>query len=382
MRGNSNSDKILIFDWDETITNQHMHDYIHDINEGVPKSDYGSSENRAVTVEDIKGFLRMEGSGIKNEKQLKSVLQKALEQGVIFAIASLTSYRKEVEYVVQNHLGLSEKQAESIKIVGGYPRAITYAFGKNLHILIHILDYLEKHKAKYNDALPKEVEVMLVDDDPKNVECIKKFNIQISELLEFIKDKKMQDLLKIDSKIINTQITAEDLEKIDFKLKGAQVPKDPITEISEEDKKKKHYDYLDQVERWVEKKKVHFNDEVEVRDITQSHSTEASNKQEAKQTSNAQQHHKPQLWKKGVVLTVPAVVGLIAFGSLAVTGAVSLSTAVAIGVLIAVVAYALEEFYLEPEFKPSSILTELREVIKNSFAREEKTQYPFSEVGK
>ncbi|MFP3031153.1 MAG: hypothetical protein ACEY3M_08465, partial [Wolbachia sp.] len=109
MAGNNT---LLIFDFDQTITNQSMHNFFVSKN----YSDYNSGEKDAVTEEKIKEFLQ--NPGIKNKEKLRSVLQSALSSEVEVDIVSFAKYIKAVEYVVKNHLGLTGEQAQSIKVVG------------------------------------------------------------------------------------------------------------------------------------------------------------------------------------------------------------------------------------------------------------------------
>ncbi len=263
------------------------------------------------------------------------------------AIASFTRYPKAVEYVVQNHLGLSKEQAESIKVVGGMDRSFESSDSK-IRKNLHILYLLKKYKSEHKGQLPQEV--MLVDDSQENVDSVNDFHNNIGALLA--QEKNISSILKnIDEEVAETTITKEELQSINFT--GVQVPEDPITEISE-DKQKEHYDYLDQAEKWVKKKKVRFED-----------------------TSNARQHNKPQPWKKCAVIIAPLVIGLLigglTFSALPLAESPLLIAAMSAVVTI-VAAYVLEEIFFKPELKPSSVLKESGEKVNNLFAKKEKTQ--------
>lgn len=229
---NSNSGKFVIFDFDKTIINQNMDNYFYSL---WRRSDYGSGKADAVTAENIENFFKIQDSGIKNEKQLKPALQSALTDGMEVAIASFTRYRKAVEYVVQNYLGLSEEQAKNIKVVGGLPeKDIRSKVGKNLHIL----DLLKTYKKKHG-RLPQEV--MLVDDSKENVDRVNDFHNNIGVLLAQ------------DKKIAKTEITAGELKSITFT--GVKVPREAITETNTT----ADDGYLDVVKKWVDaERNVHY----------------------------------------------------------------------------------------------------------------------------
>ncbi|MFP3035791.1 MAG: hypothetical protein ACEY3A_01995 [Wolbachia sp.] len=76
---------LLIFDFDSTITNGHMHNAFSRLR----KSAFDFTQNNAVTGAEIRKFLE-NTDGIKNEETLKSVLQSALSNGVEVNIASYT----------------------------------------------------------------------------------------------------------------------------------------------------------------------------------------------------------------------------------------------------------------------------------------------------
>lgn len=198
------NNKLLIFDFDNTITNGHMHNYFG----GLGISDFNSAVKDAVTDADIGKFLEGTG-GIKNEKELKSALQSALSNGIEVNIASFTGYPNAVKRVVENHLGLSKEQADSVSIFGHLPKHYDSQlpeigqqnqFGKNLHICKAIVEYKDKH-----GQLPKTV--MLVDDDKTNIEKIKKFVESMSERDGWLKEN---------------GLSIEDIQKIEFK--GVQAP--------------------------------------------------------------------------------------------------------------------------------------------------------------
>ncbi|MGL9703127.1 hypothetical protein [Wolbachia endosymbiont of Cimex lectularius] len=94
---------LLIFDFDNTLTNGHMHNAFSRLG----KSDLDSTQNNAVTDADIRKFLK-NTDGIRNEETLKSVLQSALSNGVEVNIASYTGYPNAVKEVAEDYLGLSK----------------------------------------------------------------------------------------------------------------------------------------------------------------------------------------------------------------------------------------------------------------------------------
>lgn len=204
-KGNS---ALLIFDFDNTITNGHMHGTFSGRHFGVKKSDYNSAAEGAVTDADIRKFIENEG-GIKNKEKLKSVLQSALSKGIEVSIASFTGYPNAVKRVVENHLGLSKEQADSVSIFGHFPKHYDFQlpergqrdqFGKNLHICKAIVKYKDK-----NGRLPKTV--MLVDDDKTNIEKINEFVESVSKREGWLKEN---------------GLSIEDINNIKFK--GVQVP--------------------------------------------------------------------------------------------------------------------------------------------------------------
>ncbi|MDG7057325.1 MAG: hypothetical protein LKM43_04225 [Wolbachia endosymbiont of Penenirmus auritus] len=107
---------LLIFDFDNTITNGHMHNAFS----RLIKSDLDSGAEYAVTDNDIEGFMKEKG-GIKNEETLKPLLQSALSSGLEVNIASYTGYPNAVKGVVENHLGLSKEQVNSVSVFGRFP---------------------------------------------------------------------------------------------------------------------------------------------------------------------------------------------------------------------------------------------------------------------
>ncbi|MDR2548578.1 MAG: hypothetical protein LBC34_03765 [Rickettsiales bacterium] len=161
---------LLIFDFDNTITNGHMHNVFYGKHSGFKKSDFNSGSEYAVTDADIGNFLKNTG-GIKSEETLKSVLQSALSNGVEVNIASYIGYPNAVKRVVGNHLDLSKKQVGGISVFGGFPESYDPKLpegkrdqvGKNLHTCKAIVEYKNNH----NGQLPKTV--MLVDDSIGNI---------------------------------------------------------------------------------------------------------------------------------------------------------------------------------------------------------------------
>lgn len=201
------NNSLLILDFDNTITNKHMHNAFSKEH----KSDFNSGAEYAVTDNDIKGFMKEKG-GIKNEETLKSVLQSALSSGMEVNIASYTKYPNAVKRVVENHLDLSKKQAGGISVFGGFPADYDTQLpkqdvgkqqnqvGKNLHTCKAIVEYKNKH-----GQLPKTV--MLVDDDGKNIDKLNKFIESMNGREGWLKEN---------------GLSIEDIQKVKFE--GVQAP--------------------------------------------------------------------------------------------------------------------------------------------------------------
>lgn len=218
------NNSLLIFDFDNTITNGHMHNAFS----RLEKSDFNSGAEYAVTDNDIEGFMKEKG-GIKNEETLKSVLQSALSSGMEVNIASYTKYPNAVKRVVENHLDLSKKQAGGISVFGGFPadydtqlprsnvKEQQNQVGKNLHICRVIVEYKNKH----NGQLPKTV--MLVDDSTDNIKKIDEF---------------VESMGKREGWLKENGLSIEDIQKIKFE--GVQVPKES-----------KNVDYLGEVQEFI-----------------------------------------------------------------------------------------------------------------------------------
>lgn len=227
---------LLIFDFNQTIVESPI------CNQFAFKnySDYGSGKANAVTDKEIKEFLQ--NSGIKNKEKLKSVLKSALSRGVEVAIVSPT-YPKAVEYVVKNHLDLTEEQAQSIKVFEGAIKLKTSQIGdrkpqdpqigKHLCVL-----YLLKTHKKNKGMLPQKV--MLVDGNIRNTNPVDDFCRNIKELLA----KDMNSLLEnIDQEIAEVDISEAELENITFK--GINVSGEQTTDKAADG------DYLDEVGVWM-----------------------------------------------------------------------------------------------------------------------------------
>ncbi|WP_339045826.1 hypothetical protein [Candidatus Mesenet endosymbiont of Agriotes lineatus] len=174
------SDALLIFDFDNTITNGHMHNTFSKLE----KSDFNTAAKYAVTNDDISNFLENTG-GIKNEESLKSRLESALSNGIAVNIASYTGYPNAVKKVVEGYLDLSKEQSGGISVFGGFPKDYDVKLpedikeqqnqvGKNLHIYKAIVEYKEKH-----GKLPKTV--MLVDDSIGNIRKVNEFTSSIEK---------------------------------------------------------------------------------------------------------------------------------------------------------------------------------------------------------
>ncbi|WP_353281184.1 hypothetical protein [Wolbachia endosymbiont (group A) of Andrena trimmerana] len=244
----SEENALLIFDFDQTITNKSMCNFF--TSKGY--DDYDSGKEKAVIKEKIEEFLQKEGSGIKNKEKLRSVLDSALSSGVEVAIVSSAKYIKAVEYVVKNHLGLTEEQAQGIKVVGGTTKRqdpLNSAevakrmnepqdpqIGKHLCVL-SLLKAYKKDKG----MLPQKV--MLVDGNQRGINPADDFYKSIKEgLLE----KDMKGLLEnIDQEIAEVDVREEEINNIAFK--GINVSSEPTTgtDGAADD------GYLGKVEKWI-----------------------------------------------------------------------------------------------------------------------------------
>lgn len=244
----SEENALLIFDFDQTITNHSMCNFFT----STGYDDYDSGKEKAVIKEEIEEFLQKGGSGIKNKEKLRSVLGSALSSGVEVAIVSSAKYIKAVEYVVKNHLGLTEEQAQGIKVVGGTTKRqdpLNSAevvkrmnepqdpqIGKHLCVL-SLLKAYKKDKG----MLPQKV--MLVDGNQRGINPADDFYKSIKEgLLE----KDMKGLLEnIDQEIAEVDVREEETNNIAFK--GVNVSSEPTigTDGAGDD------GYLDKVEKWI-----------------------------------------------------------------------------------------------------------------------------------
>ncbi|WP_261983828.1 hypothetical protein [Wolbachia pipientis] len=244
----SEENALLIFDFDQTITNQSMCNFFT----STGYDDYDSGKEKAVIKEEIEEFLQKGGSGIKNKEKLRSVLGSALSSGVEVAIVSSAKYIKAVEYVVKNHLGLTEEKAQGIKVVGGTTKRqdpLNSAevvkrmnepqdpqIGKHLCVL-SLLKAYKKDKG----MLPQKV--MLVDGNQRGINPADDFYKSIKEgLLE----KDMKGLLEnIDQEIAEVDVREEEINNIAFK--GVNVSSEPTigTDGAGDD------GYLDKVGKWI-----------------------------------------------------------------------------------------------------------------------------------
>ncbi|WP_250294749.1 hypothetical protein [Wolbachia endosymbiont of Oedothorax gibbosus] len=222
------SNALLVLDFDNTVTNEHMHNAFFKLE----KVDFNPTQNNAVTDDNIRRFIEAT-EGIKNEENLKPVLQFAISKGIEVNIASFTGYPNAVRRVVKNHLGLPEKQAENISVFGGFPQDYDVQLqglsvrkqqdqvGKNLHICKAIVEYKDKH-----GQLPKTV--MLVDDTKINIENIEKFVEVMSKREGWLKEN---------------GLNIKDINNIEFK--GVRVPKEKNSRIVE------GVDYLKEVQEFI-----------------------------------------------------------------------------------------------------------------------------------
>ncbi|WP_250294631.1 hypothetical protein [Wolbachia endosymbiont of Oedothorax gibbosus] len=250
--GMAGNNTLLIFDFNQTITNGFMCRFF--ASNGY--SDYNSGEENAVTKEKIKEFLQKEGSGIKNEAKLKSVLQFALSSVVKVNIVT-SSYPKVVEYVVKNHLGLTEGETQSIKVFEGTTKRqdlqiedsldsaevdekMTKCQDPQIGKHLCVLSLLKAYK-KDKGMLPQKV--MLVDGNQRGINPADDFYKSIKEgLLE----KDMKGLLEnIDQEIAEVDIREEEINNIAFK--GVNVSSEPTigTDGAGDD------GYLDKVGKWI-----------------------------------------------------------------------------------------------------------------------------------
>lgn len=168
-----------------------------------------------VTTKDIK--LALEEKGLKNEDEMKNVVR---ELGYVH-VASFTSYPHASEYIIRNYL-LEPKNTKSteVKVIGGLPNR---SCGKNYHILY----FIQAHKMKYG-KLPQKV--ILVDDDPTNIQLLVKFKNNTAELLKNNQINASQ-LKNVDKEVQKIEITESELKGIEFL--GIKVPG---TEITKSDK--------------------------------------------------------------------------------------------------------------------------------------------------
>ncbi|MDD9334991.1 MAG: HAD family hydrolase [Rickettsiaceae bacterium] len=145
------SDKMLLcIDWDGTIVKGSLHNAL------------SSTFNRKNCVDQ---FLADETKNWKNKELLVELLQKALTIGCHIAIVSFGSYPDWIKYALEQ-LALESTLLEKIYVVS-HPRRDDYE-GKQEHI----------EEAKRHFGVSENKKVVLIDDDPNNVNIAKKNGMQ------------------------------------------------------------------------------------------------------------------------------------------------------------------------------------------------------------
>ncbi|WP_341747877.1 hypothetical protein [Candidatus Tisiphia endosymbiont of Dascillus cervinus] len=145
------SDKMLLcIDWDGTIVKGSLHNAL------------SSTFNRKNCVDQ---FLADETKNWKNKELLVELLQKALTIGCHIAIVSFVSYPDWIKYALEQ-LALESTLLEKIYVVS-HPRRDDYE-GKQEHI----------EEAKRHFGVSENKKVVLIDDDPNNVNIAKKNGMQ------------------------------------------------------------------------------------------------------------------------------------------------------------------------------------------------------------
>ncbi|WP_375331955.1 HAD family hydrolase [Candidatus Tisiphia endosymbiont of Temnostethus pusillus] len=140
------SDKMLLcFDWDKTIV----------------KGSLDNALNATLNYQDcVDRFLADETKNWKNKELLVELFQKALTIGCHIAIVSFGSYPDWIKYALEQLLGST--LSKEIYVVS-HPRRNDYE-GKQEHI----------EEAKRHFGVSENKKVVLIDDDPNNVDIAKK----------------------------------------------------------------------------------------------------------------------------------------------------------------------------------------------------------------
>ncbi len=141
------SDKMLLcFDWDKTIV----------------KGSLDNALNATLNYQDcVDRFLADETKNWKNKELLVELFQKALTIGCHIAIVSFVSYPDWIKYALKQ-LALESTLLEKIYVVS-HPRRNDYE-GKQEHI----------EEAQRHFGVSENKKVVLIDDDPNNVDIAKK----------------------------------------------------------------------------------------------------------------------------------------------------------------------------------------------------------------
>ncbi|WP_342259674.1 hypothetical protein [Candidatus Tisiphia endosymbiont of Metellina segmentata] len=140
---------LLCIDWDGTIVKDSLH---NDLNVTLNYQDC------------VDRFLADETKNWKNKELLVELLQKALTIGCHIAIVSFGSYPDWIKYALEQLLGST--LSKEIYVVS-HPRRNDYE-GKQEHI----------EEAQRHFGVSENKKVVLIDDDPNNVDIAKKNGMQ------------------------------------------------------------------------------------------------------------------------------------------------------------------------------------------------------------
>lgn len=173
---------LLVIDFDNTLINEHSHNYYAQkipsefaAKNGIilPKENgfaYASDPEKVIAFnpdleseQEIKKVIEQELSGPKNPEKMKKLIKKALEHGHAVAIASFNNYPEVIKPTLEM-LGLEREQIEQIIIVAGFPEA-----GQNSP------ERKEEHiyKAMEISGVKDPANVLLMDDSSKNIATAK-----------------------------------------------------------------------------------------------------------------------------------------------------------------------------------------------------------------
>lgn len=161
-----NGARLFCFDFDETITQRHMHHFLKTcgVKPGMP-----------IMNEIIE--ICLESCKLKNPDLTREAIKKIINQGDLAAIVSYNCYPDMINYTLKK-LGLSESELAKIRISTGFPteegsidptgrKKISYAHGKELHIADCVAWAKEQGFSIANE------DIILIDDDQKNIEIAK-----------------------------------------------------------------------------------------------------------------------------------------------------------------------------------------------------------------